>query len=76
MTDTLLPRWSVADIHQSFTARSFTDAMERTGANVARLEAQFEEHNIRAGEARKPSTQEGQIANEIITSMNETIKES
>jgi hypothetical protein len=63
MTDTLLPRWSVADIHQSFTARSFTDAMERTGANVARLEAKFEEHNIRAGEPHKPSAHDGQIAN-------------
>ena len=76
MTDTLLPRWSVADIHQSFTARSFTDAMERTGANVARLEAQFEEHNIRAGEPHKPSALDGQIANQIINAMNETIKDS
>ncbi|MFZ9546625.1 MAG: hypothetical protein ACO28H_05890, partial [Ilumatobacteraceae bacterium] len=76
MTDTLLPRWSVADVHESFTARSFTDAMERTGANVARLEAQFEEHNIRAGTPHKPSSQEGEIANQIINSMNETIKES
>ena len=76
MTDTLLPRWSVADVHESFTSRSFTDAMERTGANVARLEAQFEENNIRAGAPHKPSAQEGEIANKIITSMNETIKES
>ncbi|NDD72693.1 MAG: hypothetical protein EBZ52_05930, partial [Actinobacteria bacterium] len=76
MTDTLLPRWSVADVHESFTARSFTDAMERTGANVARLEAQFEEHNIRAGTPHKPSKQEGEIANTVIGAMNETIKES
>ena len=76
MTDTLLPRWSVADVHESFSARSFTDAMERTQANVARLEALFEENNIRAGKARKPTSQEGEIANAVINSMNQTIKES
>ena len=76
MTDTLLPRWSVADVHESFTSRSFTDAMERTGANVARLEAQFEEFNIRAGKPHKPSAQEGETADKIIVAMNETIKES
>jgi len=76
MTDTLLPRWSVADVHESFESRSFVDAMERTGANVARLEAQFEEHNIRAVDARKPTQQDGEAANKIITAMNETVKES
>ena len=38
---TALPRWSVADVHQSFDARSFTDAMEAAGAGVTRLEALF-----------------------------------
>ena len=45
--ETALPRWSVADVHESFNSRSFTDAMERAGSNVARLEALFETHNIR-----------------------------
>ncbi|MFM8902320.1 MAG: M3 family oligoendopeptidase [Actinomycetota bacterium] len=76
MTDTLLPRWSVADVHESFESRSFADAMERTGANVARLEAQFEQHNIRAVDSRKPTRQDGEAANKVITAMNETIKES
>ena len=39
--ETPLPRWSVADVHESFNARSFTDAMESAGSNVARLEALF-----------------------------------
>ena len=46
--ETALPRWSVADVHESFNSRSFTDAMERPGSNVARLEALFETHNIRS----------------------------
>ena len=32
-----LPRWSVTDVHESFEARSFLDAMDRCGADVARL---------------------------------------
>jgi oligoendopeptidase F len=30
-----LPRWSVADVHESLDARSFVDAMERLGADVS-----------------------------------------
>ena len=37
-----LPRWSVTDVHESFDARSFHDAMDRCGADMARLEALFE----------------------------------
>jgi oligoendopeptidase F len=29
-----LPRWSVADLHESLESRSFTDALERVGAGV------------------------------------------
>lgn len=76
MTDTLLPRWSVSDVHESFASRSFTDAMERSGANVARLEAMFEEHNIRAVNAHQPTHVEGAAADVVITAMNDVIKES
>lgn len=47
MTDQL-PRWSVTDVHESLTSRSFTDAMERSGAELTRLEATFDQHAIRA----------------------------
>lgn len=50
-----LPQWSVADVHESFTARSFVDAMERSGAAVARLVALFDQHGIRAIEPRVPT---------------------
>jgi oligoendopeptidase F len=68
-----LPRWSVADVHESFNARTFTDAMERAGSNVARLEALFETHNIRAVEPRTPSTQDGAAADDIIQAFNNTV---
>ena len=49
MTDTRdLPSWSVADVHESLTSRTFVDSMERVAADVARLEALFDELDIRA----------------------------
>jgi pepF/M3 family oligoendopeptidase len=71
-----LPRWSVADVHESFNARSFTDAMERAGAELSRLEASFNEHNIRAIDPRPPTTLDGTVADTVIKQVNETIKES
>jgi len=50
-----LPRWSVTDVHESMDARSFVDAMERGTADVARLTALFDEHDIRAVEPRTPT---------------------
>ena len=47
-----LPRWSVSDIHESFEARSFADAMDRCGADMSRLEALYEEHGVRTTEPR------------------------
>ena len=54
-TTETLPRWSVADVHESLDARSFTDALEQAGADVDRLVALFDEHDIRAIDARPPT---------------------
>lgn len=70
-----LPRWSVADVHESFNARSFTDAMERAGSNVARLEALFEAHNVRAVQPRTPNAQDGTVADAVIQAFNQTVDE-
>ena len=42
-----LPRWSVADVHESLTSRTFRDAMELMQADTTRLEATFDQLNIR-----------------------------
>ena len=73
--ESALPRWSVADVHESFNSRSFSDAMERAGSNVARLEALFETHNIRQVEKRNPNAQDGTAADEIIQAFNKTVDE-
>ena len=71
-----LPRWSVVDVHESFDARSFTDSMERLGASITRLEALFEEHDIRATTPRPPSAKDGAAADAAITAFNSTVEES
>ena len=73
--ESALPRWSVADVHESFNSRSFSDAMERAGSNVARLEALFETHNIRQVEQRLPNAQDGAAADEVIQAFNKTVDE-
>ena len=65
-----LPRWSVADVHESFDSRSFTDAMERLGADVGRLNSLFDEHNVRGVTPRKPTTQDAEAADAVITAFN------
>ncbi len=71
---TALPRWSVADVHQSFDARSFTDAMEAAGAGVTRLEALFEEHNVRAITPRPVKPADGEAADSVISTFNNVVE--
>ncbi|MFK8025198.1 MAG: M3 family oligoendopeptidase [Ilumatobacter sp.] len=66
----LLPRWSVADVHESFAARSFVDAKERVGADVDRLVALFDEHDVRGGERRAPAQGDGDTADTVINEFN------
>ena len=71
---TALPRWSVADVHQSFDARSFTDAMESAGAGVTRLEALFEELNVRAITPRPVQPADGEAADSVISTFNNVVE--
>jgi pepF/M3 family oligoendopeptidase len=68
-----LPRWSVADVHESLDARSFTDAMESAGAQVTRLEALFEELNIRALDTRTPTPTDAASADKVISAFNDAV---
>jgi|JI10StandDraft_1071094.scaffolds.fasta_scaffold13102_9 oligoendopeptidase F len=65
-----LPRWSVADIHESFESRSFADAMERCGADMARLEALFDHHDIRDTPPRPVTAADGVAADEAVRAIN------
>ena len=62
MTTTDLPRWSVADVHESLDARSFTDALEQAGADAERLVALFDELGIRSTDTRPVTADDGTAA--------------
>lgn len=65
-----LPRWSVADVHESLDARSFTDAMERTASDAHRLVALFDECGIRAVDARQPTADDATAADRVLQELN------
>ena len=65
-----LPRWNVADVHESFGSRSFSDAKERSIADVERLIALFDELNIRATDQRTLTDVDGTAANLAIIEFN------
>jgi oligoendopeptidase F len=74
MNDTTetLPRWSVADVHESFESRSFVDALEQVGADSTRLAALFDEHNIRRCGERAVTEADGQAADAVLRALNDT----
>ena len=65
-----LPRWSVADVHESLDARSFTDGMERLGADVTRLTGLFDTNDIRKLDPRSATAADGVVADEVIAAYN------
>ena len=69
--DRELPRWNVSDVHASFQARSFLDAMDAAEADATRLTALFDEHGVRAVPHRPPTADDGEIADELIGALND-----
>ena len=69
MTDTL-PTWSVADVHESLTARTFVDSIEQMSASVERLEALFDHHDIRITDPRTAEAGDGVACAAVIEAYN------
>ena len=66
-----LPRWSVADLHESLESRSFLASMEQAGADVERIVVSFDRLGIRAIDPRVPTADDGRAADEAITAYND-----
>ena len=71
MTSTQLPHWSLADVHESIASRSFSDAIERSAADVDRLVALFDDLGIRATAPRQPTNADGEAATRALDEMNQ-----
>jgi pepF/M3 family oligoendopeptidase len=65
-----LPRWSVADVHESLDARSFTDALERSRADTDRLVALFDELGVRQVPTRPVTPDDGAAADRALRELN------
>jgi pepF/M3 family oligoendopeptidase len=65
-----LPRWDPTPLHDSLTARSFIAAQEQLGADVARLEQLFDQHDIRACEPRPVTAADGAAADAVLRAYN------
>ncbi len=66
-----LPRWSVGDMHESLTSRSFAAAFEQFGADTERIESLFDDLGIRAVKARLVTDQDGADADAVIQRLND-----
>jgi oligoendopeptidase F len=85
MTDTIdplsepepssLPRWSVADVFPSLDSTEFRGALEGAGAEVTRLVALFDEHDVRATEPRAVTADDGAAADAVIGAYNRVAAE-
>ena len=75
VTGATLPRWSVSDLHQSMSSRSFLAAMEQVSSDADRLVAEFDEHGIRAIDARPVTAADGAAANAVIAAYNDALQE-
>jgi oligoendopeptidase F len=75
-SDDELPRWSVADVHESLDARSFVAELERVGADTARLVALFDEHDVRAVPSRAVTAADGEAADRVIREMNDVRRQT
>ncbi|MET0324748.1 MAG: M3 family oligoendopeptidase, partial [Ilumatobacteraceae bacterium] len=71
-----LPRWSVADVHESMSSRSFLAALERLGADADRLVATFDEHDVRAIEPRPVTAADGRVADQVIGATNDALRDA
>jgi oligoendopeptidase F len=74
MTD-LLPTWDATDVHASFAARSYTDAMEQMSSDVDRLVALFDELGVRAVEPRTPTAADAEATARVIDAYNDTARQ-
>ncbi len=50
--DDAASRWSVADVHESLSPRSFLDALERSAPTPTAWRRLFDEHDVRAIDPR------------------------
>lgn len=70
-----LASWSVSDVHESITSRSFRAAFERAAADADRLATLFDEHDIRRCPPRPVTPDDGRAADAVVDTYNTTARQ-
>ncbi len=72
---TALPHWDLSDLYPSLDSREYAAAREAYGAGVARLEALYDEHNVRGGDALDVNDTTVTAFEEALTNTNDILNE-
>jgi oligoendopeptidase F len=70
-----LPRWDTASLFPGIDSRAYAEASEQLGADVARLVALYDRHDVRDGEARPATDADAAALEAILSATNELYEE-
>ncbi len=72
---TALPHWDLSDLYPNLASREYAAAREAFGAGVVRLEAMFDEHGVRGGDALEVSDATVKAFEESLSGTNEILND-
>jgi pepF/M3 family oligoendopeptidase len=75
MTATALPRWDVSAIFPALDSPGFAAAHEALVADLDRLTALYDRHDVRGGEARPPTDADISAFDAVLTATNDLLDE-
>ena len=68
------PRWDLSPFFSGLDDRSLVASIEEVGAEVERLRALCDEHDVRAGERRAATPADGEVAGRVLTAVNDLLE--
>src|SRR3954463_4756655 len=75
MADTAaLPRWDLSGFFPSLDSREFAASTEALGADLARLTALYDRHDVRTGERAAPTPGDAAAFDEVVTAPNSLLE--
>ncbi|MBA2608552.1 MAG: M3 family oligoendopeptidase [Actinobacteria bacterium] len=74
-TSVELPHWDLSDLYPSLASREYAAAREAFGAGVVRLEAMFDEHDVRGGDPVEVNESTVEAFEVSLTGTNEILNE-
>ena len=72
---TALPHWDLSDLYPSLASREYAAAREAFGASVVRLQAMFDEHDVRGGDSLEVTEATVTAFETALTGANEILNE-